>query len=361
LLEPHEQERYELPQATTTAASLYDHCRRSIERGMRTGQHGLPLMGCGDWNDGMNRVGELGLGESVWVGWMQLVVLREFLPLARARGDNDTARVWTEHADRLRAALEKHAWDGQWYRRAYFDDGTPLGSAANDECQIDSLAQTWAVLAEADPARVRQGVQSVLERLVRRDDRLVLLFAPPFDRTALEPGYIKGYLPGIRENGGQYTHSAIWLILALARLGRGADAMAIYDLIHPIRHAQSASDVARYQVEPYVVAADVYGLPPHVGRGGWTWYTGSAAWLYRVTLEALLGIELHGDRLLIHPCVPPSWPGYELTIRRGRTSWKLTVKLEAASDGGCTPCQPAEIRLTEDGQSHEIVIRCGRC
>ena len=359
-LEPHEHERYELPATSGTSGTLYDHCRRAIERGFRTGSHGLPLMGCGDWNDGMNRVGEMGLGESVWVGWMQLVVLREFVPLAQSRRDEDAVRVYSEHASRLRDSLEQHAWDGQWYRRAYFDDGTPLGSAQNDECQIDSIAQTWAVLAGADSGRTREAIGAVLARLVRRDDRLVLLFTPPFDRTALDPGYIKGYLPGIRENGGQYTHSALWLVLALARMHSAPDAMAIYDLIHPLRHAETPGDVARYQVEPYVVAADVYGLAPHIGRGGWTWYTGSAAWMYRVAVEALLGLEFVGDRLRINPCLPPGWPGFEVTIRRNRTTWKLIVKL-AAEGKAANGCQPAEISLLEDDQSHEATVHCGRC
>ena len=361
LLEPHEHERYEQPHVISTTATLYDHCRRAIERGFRTGAHGLPLMGCGDWNDGMNRVGELGQGESVWVGWMQLVVLREFLPLAQARGDEEAVIAYKEWAAQLRSALEREAWDGQWYRRAYFDDGTPLGSSTNDECQIDSIAQTWAVLAEADPGRTRQAMQAVLERLVRRDDKLVLLFTPPFDQSALEPGYIKGYLPGIRENGGQYTHSALWLVLALARMGNGREALAIYDLIQPARHAASPSEVARYQVEPYVVAADVYGVAPHTGRGGWTWYTGSAAWMYRVTVEALLGLELHGNRLRLNPCLPPDWPGFELTFRRGRTSWKLIVQLAAEGEAATAACQPTEIELVEDGQSHELIVRCQRC
>ena len=361
LLEPHEHERYEQPAASGSSATLYDHCRRAIEHGFRTGSHGLPLMGCGDWNDGMNRVGELGLGESVWVGWMQLVVLRDFVPIAQARGDDDAVRLYKQRASHLREALERHAWDGQWYRRAYFDDGTPLGSASNDECQIDSISQTWAVLAEADPQRTRQAIQAVLKRLVRREDRLVLLLTPPFDQTALEPGYIKGYLPGVRENGGQYTHSALWLILALARLRRGTEALGIYDLIQPVRHAATPGEVARYQVEPYVVAADIYGLAPHVGRGGWTWYTGSAAWMYRVTIEALLGLEIAGDRLRINPCLPPDWQGYELTLRRGRTSWRVIVNLAAEGDSTPGGCQPTEIQLIDDGQSHEVVIECGRC
>jgi cyclic beta-1,2-glucan synthetase len=283
--------------------------------------------------------------------------LAEFIPLAQARGDEHSAHKFRQHAAQLRRALENSGWDGQWYRRAYFDDGTPLGSAQNDECQIDSLAQTWSVLAGADSSRARQAIQSVLERLVHRDERLVLLFAPPFDKTALDPGYIKGYLPGIRENGGQYTHAALWLVEALAQLGDGDQAMAIYDLIDPTGHAEVPEGAARYQVEPYVVAADVYGAAPHTGRGGWTWYTGSAAWMYRVAVESLLGLKLQGNKLEIRPCLPADWPGFELTFRRGTTTWKFNVVRDDARQPDANGSAVSEIDLVDDGGVHEITIR----
>ncbi|HUE73352.1 MAG TPA: glucoamylase family protein [Pirellulaceae bacterium] len=350
-LAAHEQERYELPTATVEQDSLYEHCKRAIAKGFTAGPHGLPLIGCGDWNDGFNRIGEEGRGESVWVGWFLLVLLREFIPLMRARGDDPLASEWETRADALRLALEQTAWDGQWYRRAYFDDGTPLGSTQNDECQIDSIAQTWAVMAGAESDRTDQALRAVLKQLVKRDEQLVLLFTPPLDQTNLDPGYVKGYLPGIRENGGQYTHAATWLIQALAQVGRIDDALAIYDLINPVHHAATSAGVAQYQVEPYVVAADVYGVPPHVGRGGWTWYTGSASWMYRVALESMLGLELRGNRLRLRPLLPSSWPGFELTFRRGRTTWKFIV-----SRNGPAANAHIEIELIEDGDLHEIHI-----
>ncbi|MGI8981278.1 MAG: GH36-type glycosyl hydrolase domain-containing protein [Pirellulaceae bacterium] len=315
-LDEHEQERYELPVVSQQRATLYEHCLAAIRRGFRLGPHGLPLMGCGDWNDGMNKVGEEGRGESVWVGWFILFLLKRFLPIMRARGDRERAEQLEVQAAALRHSLEEQAWDGGWYRRAYFDDGTPLGSVQNDECQIDSIAQSWSVLAEADPDRSRQALEAALQHLVRWDDALVLLFSPPFNTSALDPGYIKGYLPGIRENGGQYTHSALWLIEALTTQGDGDRALAIFDLINPIHHAATRAQAARYQVEPYVVAADVYGIPPHVGRGGWTWYTGSAAWMYRAALEFILGLRVQNGQVTFEPVIPANWPECQVWIRR---------------------------------------------
>ncbi|WP_010583409.1 GH36-type glycosyl hydrolase domain-containing protein [Schlesneria paludicola] len=340
LLEPHEQERYEIPSVSSQRASLYEHCRRAIERGFRLGVHGLPLMGCGDWNDGMNKVGEEGRGESVWVGWFLLVILDRFIPLMESRGDTDRADAWKHRSAELRNALEENAWDGEWYRRAYFDDGTPLGSAQNDECQIDSIAQTWSVIADADPARSRQAVESVMKRLVRWQEGLVLLFTPPFNTSSLDPGYIKGYVPGIRENGGQYTHSATWLIQALTLLNDGERAAKVFELVNPINHALTQDDVHRYQVEPYVVAADVYGVAPHVGRGGWTWYTGSASWLYRAAIEFILGFEQHGQSVRFSPKLPSNWDHFELSVRRDSKSWDF--KITRLSDGAY------EIRLGLD-------------
>jgi cyclic beta-1,2-glucan synthetase len=330
LLDEHEQERYELPTVSSESASLYEHCLRAIRHGFRLGPHGLPLMGCGDWNDGMNKVGERGRGESIWVGWFLLVLLKRFLPIMAQRGDQAEAGEWQTRCDALRAALEGEAWDGGWYRRAYFDDGQPLGSATNEECQIDSIAQTWAVLAQAQPQRALAGIEAVWDRLVLQDQGLVLLFTPPFDKSTLDPGYIKGYLPGIRENGGQYTHPALWLIEALTLLDDGERAMQIFDLINPIHHASDPTGVERYQVEPYVIAADVYGVPPHTGRGGWTWYTGSAAWTYRAALEFILGFRQSGDRIAFQPQVPPNLQSFDVTIRqRGQTR---RFRLERGND-----------------------------
>jgi cyclic beta-1,2-glucan synthetase len=367
LLRPEHEEEYGLPDVTEETAPVYEHCVRAIENGFRYGAHGLPLMGTGDWNDGMNRVGAGGKGESVWDAWFQIAILRRFAEIADGRNDGDRARDYRERADRLRAAVEDNAWDGRWYRRAYFDDGTPLGSAQNDECRIDSLVQTWAVLSgAADPGRARQAMAMVDELLVRPAQGLVLLFTPPFDRGPLQPGYIKGYVPGIRENGGQYTHAATWVVQAMALLGQGSQAVALFDLLNPINHAATPDAVARYKVEPYVVAADVYGVSPHVGRGGWTWYTGSAGWLYRAGLETILGFRLEGDRLRLEPCVPASWPGYEITYRRGSATYRIRVENPHGAERGISSvtldgwaCADGVIQLTDDGGPHEVVVILG--
>ncbi len=315
-LQEHEQERYELPNVSEEKGDLFEHCCRAIDHSLRFGPHDLPLMGCGDWNDGMNKVGESGTGESVWVGWFLLVLLERFLPYVRQRHDGERLERYEVAMINLRHALESHAWDGAWYRRAYFDDSTPLGSSLNDECQIDSLTQAWAVFAKARPERAEQAMRSAVERLVDEEHQLILLFTPPFNQGTLDPGYIKGYLPGIRENGGQYTHAATWMIQALAQLGDAEGAMRLLNMINPIRHGQSPADVATYQTEPYVLAADVYGVEPHQGRGGWTWYTGSAAWLYRVIVEQILGARIHRDEVTLRPCVPKSWRTFTVRYKK---------------------------------------------
>jgi cyclic beta-1,2-glucan synthetase len=361
-LAPGQEDEYGLPTVAPDPATLYDHCVRALEHGMRPGAHGLPLMGTGDWNDGMNRVGAGGKGESVWLAWFLLTTLRRFAPLAEARGDSARSEACLAQAEALRAAVEASAWDGRWYRRAFFDDGTPLGSATNDECRIDSLAQSWAVISGvADADRSRQALAAAEERLVRRDDGLVLLLSPPFDRSALEPGYIKGYVPGIRENGGQYTHAAAWLVQAVALEGRGGDALALFNLINPIRHGDSPAAVAHYKVEPYVVAGDVYGRPPHTGRGGWTWYTGSAAWLYRVGLETLLGFHREGERLVLDPRIPSTWPRFVLTYRHRSATYRITVENPGHVEHGIRSVtldgqalDGAAIPLADDGQTHEV-------
>jgi cyclic beta-1,2-glucan synthetase len=363
-LKPEQEDDYGLAPAAGQPGSLYEHCLRGLERVDRRGAHGLPLMGHGDWNDGMNRVGAGGKGESVWLAWFAIAVFRRFAGLAEARGDSARAADLRRRAGELAAACEANAWDGAWYRRAYFDDGTPLGSARSAACQIDSLAQTWAVLCgAADPDRARRAMEAVDARLVDRQGRLILLFAPPFDAEPMDPGYIKGYLPGIRENGGQYTHGATWVVRAFAALRRGRLASELLTILNPIRHAEDPRGVETYKVEPYVVAGDVYSRPPHVGRGGWTWYTGSASWLYRTILEAILGLHRHGDRLTIDPCIPPDWPGYEITYRFRSSTYRIAVENPKGLESGAATVQldgqalaePA-IPLADDGRNHDVRV-----
>ncbi len=381
-LRPGQEEVFGRPTLAAQTGSLYEHCVRALDNGWKLGPHGLPLMGTGDWNDGMNKVGAGGKGESVWVAWFQIACLQRFAPLAAGEGDSERSRLCLDRAEQLRQAVETHAWDGKWYRRAYFDDGTPLGSASNDECQIDSLPQTWAVLSGSpgptpsaragDPERSFQALDEVQSRLVRHQDRLVLLFTPPFDTGPLQPGYIKGYVPGIRENGGQYTHAAAWVVQALAWQKEGDSAHAVFDLLNPIRHADTPQGSARYRIEPYVAAGDVYSQPPHVARGGWSWYTGSAAWLYRVALEDLLGFRLSGDRLRIEPCVPSSWSEFFITYKRGGSTYRIHVEnpdhvqhgiAQVTLDGeplaGDAQGNEAEIQLLDDKQEHQIKVLLG--
>src|SRR5258708_8198193 len=291
-LRPGEHDSFFLPMIADKQATLFEHCARGLDQSLSVGDHGWRLMGTGDWNDGMNGVGELGKGESVWLGWFLHSTLTALAPLAEARGEQARAATWRRHADGLREALEREGWDGGWYRRGYFDDGTPLGSAASSECRIDSIAQSWSVISgAADPGRGARAMAAVEEQLVRRGDGLVLLFAPPFDRTSHDPGYIKGYPPGVRENGGQYTHAAIWSMIAFAMLGDGDKAAELFSILSPINHSSTPADAHRYKVEPYVVCADVYAAPPHIGRGGWTWDTGSAGCVATARVEWILGFR----------------------------------------------------------------------
>ncbi|MCJ7603069.1 MAG: cyclic beta 1-2 glucan synthetase, partial [Desulfobulbaceae bacterium] len=326
-LKAEEEAYYDQPQRSAEAASLYEHCVRSIKHGLRFGKHQLPLMGCGDWNDGMNLVGRDGKGESVWLAWFLYENLRLFADLARGRDDAAFAEVCTGQAALLRTNIEANAWDGGWYRRAYFDDGTPLGSSDNNECQIDSISQSWAVISNGgDPVRARQAMAAVDKRLVRRDAQLIQLLAPPFDKSDLEPGYIKGYVPGVRENGGQYTHAAIWATTAFAMLGDTERAWELFTMLNPVNHGSGPAEIERYKVEPYVMGADIYGAPPHTGRGGWTWYTGAAGWMYRLTVETLLGLHLEVDHLRIAPCIPAHWQSYKIHYRYRETFYHITVK-----------------------------------
>ena len=333
------------------------------------GVHGLPLIGSGDWNDGMNRVGQEGRGESVWLGWFLYAALAAFVPIAEDRGDLPRAQRWRTHMTALSRALEDEGWDGDWYRRAFFDDGTPLGSAANAECRIDSIAQSWSVLSgAADPARAARAMAAVEEYLIRRGDGLVLLFSPPFNDSAVDPGYIKGYLPGVRENGGQYTHGAIWSILAFASLGDGDKAGELFSILNPINHSSTRAGVQRYKVEPYVMAADVYTEPPHVGRGGWTWYTGSAGWMYQAGMESILGFRLRGTTLFLDPCIPRWWPSYEITFRYHSATYEIVVDnpqgvsrgvVSTELDGQPLAEANGAIPLADDGATHIVRVALG--
>ncbi len=323
---PEDDSYYDLPGRSVDTSSLYEHCVRAIRHGLRFGARGLPLIGSGDWNDGMNRVGILGKGESVWLGFFLCEVLGEFSALAGRHGDASFAALCTDEEARLRRNIEEHGWDGEWYRRAYFDDGTPLGSADNVECRIDSISQSWSVLSGAgDAVRARQAMQAVDAQLVRRDDGLVQLLDPPFDKANLDPGYIRGYVPGVRENGGQYTHGAIWAAMAFAKLGECKRAWELLNMINPVNHALSADAIATYKAEPYAVAADVYGARPHIGRGGWSWYTGSAGWMYRLVVESLLGLRLEGNTLHLEPCLPTDWPGFTIHYRYRESVYHIVV------------------------------------
>jgi cyclic beta-1,2-glucan synthetase len=364
VLREGETENFFQPAPAEETASLFEHCARALEQSLAVGVHGLPLIGTGDWNDGMNRVGAGGKGESIWLGWFLHTVLEKFATLAAARGESSRAASWSSRARDLGFALERDGWDGGWYRRGYFDDGTPLGSAASSECRIDSIAQSWGVISgAADPVRARQAMAAVDQNLIRREAGLSLLFTPPFDKSAPDPGYIKGYPPGIRENGGQYTHAALWSAIAFAMLGDGDKATEAYSMLNPINHARTRADALRYKVEPYVVAADVYSEPPHVGRGGWTWYTGSAAWMYRAGLEWILGCRVRGATLELDPCVPSAWPRFEITLRYHSTRYEITVENPSAVnrrlirlqlDGEELTAQPALVPLVDDGATHRV-------
>jgi len=364
---PEDDSYYDLPGRSSDTASLYEHCVRAIRHGMRYGEHGLPLIGSGDWNDGMNLVGIGGKGESVWLGFFLCEVLRQFAPLATAYGDPSFAQLCVEEASRLRLNIEQNAWDGDWYRRAWFDDGTALGTASNEECRIDSISQSWSVLSGAgDATRSRRAMQSVNEHLVRRDDALIQLLDPPFNTSSLNPGYIRGYVPGVRENGGQYTHAAIWATMAFAELGDHERAWELFRMINPVNHALSAEAVATYKVEPYVVTADVYAVEPHVGRGGWSWYTGSAGWMYRLVVESLLGLRLEGETMRLAPCLPADWPGVRINYRYRATMYQIDVSQASTVENGKTDLLSVTvdgvvqagkvIHLIDDQRLHQVMV-----
>lgn len=363
-LETDETSNYETPDISDESASLYEHGVRAIRRGFSYGQHGLPLMGSCDWNDGMNLVGVGGKGESVWMAFFLITVLKRFAPLARSHGDPDFAELCESEAEQLREHVEVSAWDGDWYQRAWFDDGTVLGSAANSECQIDSIAQSWAVLSgAASPERAQAAMNSLDQHLVHRDTRLVQLLGPPFDNSKPSPGYIQGYVPGVRENGGQYTHAANWSAMAFAALGDSERAWELFALLNPLSHAHDAVGLATYQVEPYVVAGDVYAFPPHAGRGGWTWYTGSAGWMYQLIVESLLGLHRRGNELSVRPLMPNDWASFTMQYRFGATLYNITCHADESAPSSTTldgyEAPSDTLTLTDDGESHGIVVTVG--
>ena len=322
-----EDDKYGTPTISDDVASLYEHCARAIEVSLQFGVHELPLIGGGDWNDGMNTVGSKGKGESVWLGWFLISVLEMFEPYAAACGDTQREARYKTIRSELVQAVEASAWDGRWYRRAYFDDGSPLGSSLNKECKIDSLAQSWAVISDAaEPSRAKEALRSMEDYLVNREDGIIKLLAPPFDDGGSEPGYIKGYIPGVRENGGQYTHAAVWAVIAFAKMGDGDKAWELFELINPINHSENQREYFRYKLEPYVMAADVYSVYPHTGRGGWSWYTGASGWMYRAGMEYLLGFQKNGDTVILDPCIPSRWKEYSISYRYRDTEYKILVK-----------------------------------
>ena len=349
-----------VPMISAEVASMYEHCARAIDVSMQVGVHGLPLMGGGDWNDGMNRVGYQGRGESVWLAWFLIANLRQFAPIATLRGDADRARRWLALADAVTQACELQGWDGAWYRRAYFDDGSPLGSAANAECRIDSIAQSWAVLSKAaDAERAARAMDSFDQHLLRGGDGLALLFTPPFDTSNVDPGYIKGYLPGVRENGGQYTHAALWALMAHASLKNHAQVGAMLDILNPIRRADTRTGVQAYRVEPYVIAGDIYSTPPHTRRGGWTWYTGAAGWFYTAILESVLGAQIRGASICLVPCMPPHWNGFEVIIKTTDLDYRIQIERVKTAEEAYVlldghSCSAEKIPLVKDGRQHWV-------
>lgn len=366
-LKPDEHDRYSIPRVSEEKTCIYDHCVRAIEKAMKFGNHGLPLIGGGDWNDGMDKVGIKGRGESVWLGWFLYTVLNRFIPICLAREDVERAERYKKTAEELLSAIEGHGWDGGWYRRAFFDDGTPLGSESNAECRIDSISQSWSVISGGGrKERVHAAMRAVRHYLIDEEAGLIKLLSPPFDQSPLEPGYIKGYLPGVRENGGQYTHAAAWTIMAFARLGEGNQAWKLFNLINPVNHTRTYLDTATYKCEPYVMAADVYTVPPHTGRGGWTWYTGSSSWVYRTGIGEILGFNRNGKFMTINPCIPEEWPGYKIEYKFGRTLYRIEVENPQRIQKGIRKVllddreiEDNVIPLTDDEKEHHVVVTMG--
>lgn len=368
LLKEFEDERYSMPRVSGSKATLYDHCIRAIERSLKFGEHGIPLIGSGDWNDGMNTVGNRGFGESVWLGWFLYDILKNFSPICYDRGDNDLGNKYIKTSEAIIEAIEKNAWDGNWYRRAYFDNGVPLGSIQNSECKIDAIAQSWSVISGGgNLERAKQAMNSLENYLVQWDDGLIKLLTPPFENSDLEPGYIKGYVPGVRENGGQYTHAAAWVIIAFAKLGDGDKAWELFELINPINHTRTHIEYSRYKVEPYVMSADVYSVPPHTGRGGWTWYTGSAGWIYRAGLEFIIGFQKNGEVIVMDPCIPKKWSEYSINYIYLDTTYEIQVRNPEGVNKGVKKliidgieASGNTINIVNDGAVHKIEVLMGR-
>jgi cellobiose phosphorylase len=354
-LHNEEESLYDLPVSGNLSGTLYEHCVRAIRHGLRFGGHGLPLMGTGDWNDGMDKVGYKGAGESVWLAFFLHDVLRRFADTADTYSDPFFAEICRSEASGLQSRIEAAAWDGEWYKRAWFDDGTPLGSRENKECRIDAVSQSWAVLSGAAGAgRAAQAMGSLESSLVRPELKLIQLLDPPFDSKELNPGYIKGYVPGVRENGGQYTHSAVWTLMAFAALGQREKLWRLFQMIHPIHHTADALSVGVYKTEPYVMAADVYANVSHEGMGGWTWYTGSAGWMYQFILDSFVGLERRDRVLRFRPCFPLHWPSVQLVYRYGRSEYRITIFQVASVPASAS----TEVRLEDDGAIHSIEIYC---
>ncbi|MBA3670111.1 MAG: DUF3131 domain-containing protein [Sphingomonas sp.] len=369
ILDFEEHEKFFIPEESGLSANLYEHCARALDASLAVGNHGVPLFGGGDWNDGFNSVGEGGKGESVWLGWFLHTALTKFLQIAKARNDKPRVTAWKAHIEAVRIALDEQAWDGDWYKRGWFDDGTPLGSSASEECRIDSIAQSWAVISGAgDSEHVVRAMAAVERELINRETGLAILFAPPFDRTAVEPGYIKGYPPGVRENGGQYTHASLWSVIAFAMLGEGDKAASLLAMLNPINHSRTRSEAHRYKLEPYVVAADIYSNAPHVGRGGWSWYTGAAGWMYRAAVEHVLGLRIEGDYFHLAPCIPRRWRSYEIFVKHGTSRYEFTIENPDSVctevsfveyDGVVVDERPIRLAMRDDGQTHRIRVTLG--
>jgi len=367
-LKDFEDERYKLPRVSDEKSTLYDHCIRAIERSLKFGEHNIPLIGSGDWNDGMNTVGNNGRGESVWLGWFMYSILMKFAPICKDEGEEERANRYISCANKIAESIEENAWDGNWYRRAYFDNGQPLGSIQNSECQIDSLAQSWAVISGAgDKDRINTAMNALENYLVKRDEGLIKLLTPPFDEGDLEPGYIKSYVPGVRENGGQYTHAACWVVMAFALLGDGDKASELFGLINPINHAKTNIELSKYKVEPYVISADIYSVEPHIGRGGWSWYTGAAGWMYRIGMEYILGFKKNGESLIIDPCIPKEWTAFDIKYKFKDTLYSISVKNPEGINKGVNKVMidgrelaVNTIELADDKKEHNVEVVLGK-
>ncbi len=368
LLAENQHEVFSMPEVTFERATIFEHCRRATGHGLTIGPHGLPLIGTGDWNDGMNLVGAAGKGESVWLAWFLCELLQGMANMSSLLHQPELSKAYEDDRYALIQRVEKAGWDGEWYLRGTFDNGAPLGSSLNSEAKIDSLPQSWACLSgAADPIRADLALESAWKHLVREDESLVLLFEPPFDTSTPSPGYIKGYPPGVRENGGQYTHAALWMAMAFARKGDGGRAVQLLRMLNPIEHSRDAEAAWHYGIEPYVVAADIYRLPGRIGQGGWSWYTGSAAWMYRTWIEEVLGLQLQNEQMRINPVIPAAWPGFSLSYRHGETTYAIQVENPDGCESGVAWVEmdgrrisDGVIQMERSLVKHQVVVRMGK-